>query len=330
MLDVAKEHNSKECIKILKTFYHIKHAQSKSNSTCKTVELDDTTLNLSSISTISSIKPDTETSSPVLPPPPAHPPLPAIPRSTTLKKAHSHDVKPQVATSSGRSRSKSKTREVKARSNSKTRTPNVLTNAGELETMISDLIDLKLGLKQSNTSAVSLNNTPRTPEKRQVRCESTSTSTQTKIDHKRFYSPEKLPVFYKTSLSQLKAENMNANTNTNTNTNNSSSFSSKLPPQSPPVVSSLSLASSLAPKLSGNVSVDTNSKETQTTGKMVRLKPQTPGKSDFEPSSVSVDVLNELNSKFNNEMRTKSSSVDARWETNEYFNTAFCDIRVTN
>ncbi len=67
-------------------------------------------------------------------------------------------------------------------------------------------------------------------------------------------------------------------------------------------------------------------RETQTTGKLIQLKPpQTQSKTnknEVEPAAVastsaSLNVLNELNSKFNNDatssVRVKSNSVDTRY-----------------
>ena len=106
VLDTAKEHKSKEYIRILNDFYRQKYA-SKANSTSKTEDLYDSTMNLSSISTISSINQDTDSSINVvssLPPPP----LPHLPASDTKSPQHSSSMK--ACTPSSQCSGKSKQR----------------------------------------------------------------------------------------------------------------------------------------------------------------------------------------------------------------------------
>jgi len=248
-----------------------------------------------------------------------------------LKKAHTLETSPTVniaKTSRSRhhSRSKSKQRESSLNRQAPINVTSSLTQFSshtiiakpeELESMISQLIDLKL---KQNASTLTL--TPEkvppvtTPIKNNKNTD--SISTQTKITHKRFYSPEKLPEFYKNNINNSKFDNSNNKTSTST------------PPPHPPLQSQQSSTNRHSRSDVANLNDEQTKKlvtrETQTTGKLIQLKPpQTQSKTnknEVEPAAVastsaSLNVLNELNSKFNNDatssVRVKSNSVDARY-----------------
>ena len=295
----------------MKDFYKQKYA-SKANSTSKTEDLYDSTMNLSSISTISSINQDDTTPvsfvNSILPPPP-----PTQPSSNAfrprLKKAQTLEapmpiVKP--CRSRHHSRSKSKQRDSslsnKNLQHSQSSSHTILTKPEELQSMINELIDLKLGLKQNS---LTLTLTPeKLPPKTLNKNTMDSASTQTKITHKRFYSPEKLPDFYKNSLNEIKLDLSN---NLTTNLTN------PLPTQH-----SHRQSRNEASNLNDEQTSKLVSRETQTTGKLIQMKrQQKTNNNEIEPTPASLNVLNELNSKFNNEpsiyKRVKSNSVDIRY-----------------
>jgi hypothetical protein len=267
-----------------------------------------------------------------LPPPPPLPlkPIPSSSFKPTLKKAHTLETSPTVniaksCRSRHHSRSKSKQRDSSLNRQEPINVTSSLTQFSshtiiakpeELESMISQLIDLKL---KQNASTLTL--TPEkvppvtTPIKNNKNTD--SISTQTKITHKRFYSPEKLPEFYKNNINDSKFDKSNNKTST--------------PPPHPPLQSQQSSLRSTnrhsrsdVTNLNDEQAKKLVTRETQTTGKLIQLKPpQTQSKTnknEVEPAastSASLNVLNELNSKFNNDatssIRVKSNSVDTRY-----------------
>ena len=158
----------------------------------------------------------------------------------------------------------------------------------ELESIISDLIDLKLGQKQAVHESPQKQTQPTSTNKTILKNASTKadSETQTKITNKRFYSPDKLPVFYNSPT--LNESSSSSDEHKDLLKKSIKKLHAPPPPPAPP------LPTSSQPTTSKNANLVT--RETQTTGKLVRLKPSELRSGAVPP--VSLDVLNELNSKF--------------------------------
>ena len=158
----------------------------------------------------------------------------------------------------------------------------------ELESIISDLIDLKLGQKSQAVHEQSpQKQTQPTPTNKTILKNSATkadSETQTKITNKRFYSPDKLPVFYNSPT----LNDSSSDENKDLLKKSIKKLHAPPPPPAPPLPTS---SQPTTPKNSNLVT-----RETQTTGKLVRLKPSELRSGAVPP--VSLDVLNELNSKF--------------------------------